>query len=208
MFLVIPFVEFLRMLGVDINVHHENPATFLCHVSVSSVKSGRHRFTSSRWHPDLTPGAGETRDTNWVAILGDIPQIPGLLSAIFRLIEAHRNEIQAQPASFAANRSDCSARGSGTRGFASFQAHLCLRRLSQLTPAAVTPERAAPAAGRCAARFLRGMRAQKADQKRHHHRTLRHGGYDRVRTARNASPRRLVAKPLLPYRFAWPQTDA
>src|SRR3984893_11247466 len=58
----------------------------------------------------------------------------GLLSAIFRLIEAHRNEIRAQPASFAANRSGRSPRGSGTRGFASFQAHLCLRRLSHLTP--------------------------------------------------------------------------
>jgi hypothetical protein len=41
----------------------------------------------------------------------------------------------------------CSARGSGTRGVASFQAHLCLRRLSHLTPAALMPERAAPAAG-------------------------------------------------------------
>jgi len=56
--------------------------------------------------------------TNWGAILADIPQIPGLLGAIFRLIEAHRNEIRAQPASFAANRSGCSPRGSGTRGFA------------------------------------------------------------------------------------------
>src|SRR5216684_8216432 len=149
MFLVIPFVEFLHVLGVDINVHHKNPATFLCHMSVSSVKSSRHRFASSRWYPDLTPGSpGETRDTNRGAILGDIPQIPRLLSAIFRLIEAHRNEIQAQPASFAANRSGCSARGSRIRGFASFQAHLCLRRLSHLTPAAVMPERAAPAAGR------------------------------------------------------------
>src|SRR6266487_469227 len=161
MFLVIPLVEFLHVLGVDINVHHENPATFLCHMSVSSVKHSRHRFASSRphaWSP------GETRDTNWGAVLGDIPQIPGLLSAIFRLIEAHRNEIQAQPASFAANRSGCSARGSGTRGFASFQAHLCLRRLSHLTPAAVMPERAAPA------------------------------GYDWARTGRNANPRALVAK--------------
>src|SRR5258707_10631211 len=63
----------------------------------------------------LAPGPhawspGETRDTNWGAILADIPQIPGLLSAIFRLIEAHRNEIRAQPASFAANRSGCSPR--------------------------------------------------------------------------------------------------
>src|SRR6266699_2799355 len=116
MFLVIPFVEFLHVLGVDINVHHENPATFLRHVSVSSAKRSRHRFASSRWHPVHTPGAQERHETP----TGDIPQIPGPLSAIFRLIEAHRNEIQAQPASFAANRSGCSARGSGTRGFASF----------------------------------------------------------------------------------------
>src|ERR1700730_18060398 len=34
----------------------------------------------------------------------------GRLSAIFRLIEAHRNEIRAQPVSFAANRSGCSPR--------------------------------------------------------------------------------------------------
>src|ERR1700720_671988 len=55
MFLVIPLVEFLHVLGVDINVHHENPATFLCHMSVSSVKRSRHRFASSRWHPVLSP---------------------------------------------------------------------------------------------------------------------------------------------------------
>src|ERR1700739_4845707 len=104
MFLVIPLVEFLHVLGVDINVHHENPATFLCHVRLLceaqppsfclvSLAPGPHA-----WSP------GETRDTNWGAILAEIPQIPGLLSAIFRLIEAHRNEIRAQPASFAANR--------------------------------------------------------------------------------------------------------
>src|SRR5947208_14891271 len=111
MFLVIPLVEFLHVLGVDINVDHENPATFLCHVSVSSVKRSRHRFCLV----SLAPGPhawspGETRDTNWGAILADIPQISRLLSAIFRLIEAHRNEIRAQPASFAANRSGCSPR--------------------------------------------------------------------------------------------------
>ena len=72
----------------------------------------------------------------------------GRLSAIFRLIEARRNEIRVQPVSFAANRSGCSPRGSGTRGFASFQAQLCLRRLSHLTPAAVMPERAAQGARR------------------------------------------------------------
>ena len=38
MFLVIPLVEFLCVLGVDIDLHHENPATFLCHLSVSSMK--------------------------------------------------------------------------------------------------------------------------------------------------------------------------
>src|SRR5215213_6011408 len=59
MFFVIPLVEFLRMLGVDINVHHENSATFLRHVSVSSVKRNRYRFAASRWHPVLTPGAQE-----------------------------------------------------------------------------------------------------------------------------------------------------
>src|SRR5271154_6330736 len=72
MFIVIPLVEFLHVLGVDINVHHENPATFLCHVSVSSVKRSRHRFASSRWHPVLNAWSpGETRDTNWGAILAN-----------------------------------------------------------------------------------------------------------------------------------------
>src|SRR5262245_21744973 len=51
MFLIIPLVEFLHVLGVDINVHHENPATFLCHVP------GPHARTP-----------GKTRDTNWGAI--------------------------------------------------------------------------------------------------------------------------------------------
>jgi hypothetical protein len=51
-------------------------------------------------------------------ILTDIPRIPGLLSAIFRLIEARRDDIRPQPASFAANCSGCSPRGSGTRAFA------------------------------------------------------------------------------------------
>src|SRR5215212_6621237 len=95
MFLVIPFVEFLHVLGVDINVHHEDPAAFLCHMSVSSV-------TRSGCLISLEPGPhawrpGEASDINRGAILGDIPQIPGPLRAIFRLIEAHRNEIEAQP---------------------------------------------------------------------------------------------------------------
>src|SRR5947209_42283 len=44
MFLVIPLVEFLHVLRVDIHVHHENPATFLCHMSVSSVKRSPPSF--------------------------------------------------------------------------------------------------------------------------------------------------------------------
>ena len=87
MFLVLPLVEFLYVLGVDINVHHENPATFLWHVSVSSVKRSRHRFASSRWYPVLTPGAQERHETaNWGALLADLPQIQELLSAILGLI--------------------------------------------------------------------------------------------------------------------------
>jgi hypothetical protein len=74
------------------------------------------------------------------------------LSAIFRLIEAHRNEIRPQPASFAANRSGCSPRGSGTRAFAFIQAHLCLRRLFAETGAVAAvdldPIRAIALAGR------------------------------------------------------------
>jgi hypothetical protein len=36
------------------------------------------------------------RDTHWGAILADISQIAGPLSAIFHLIEAHRNKVGAQ----------------------------------------------------------------------------------------------------------------
>jgi hypothetical protein len=49
-----------------------------------------------------------------ILALADIPRIPGLLSAIFRLIEAHRNEIRPQPASFAANRSGGTVKLRGT----------------------------------------------------------------------------------------------
>src|SRR5947208_6192272 len=52
------------------------------------------------------------------------------------------------------------------------------------------------------------MRAQKADQGGITTEFLRHGGYDWARTGRNANPRALVAKQLLPYCFAWPQIDA
>src|SRR6516162_10550280 len=103
MFLVIPLVEFLHVLGVDINVHHENPATFLCHVSVSSVKRSRHRFASSRWHPVLTPGAQERNETsNWGAILADFPRFRGCRARSSVSSRHTAMKIRAQPASFAA----------------------------------------------------------------------------------------------------------
>src|ERR1700739_2824099 len=91
MFLVIPLVEFLHVLGVDINVHHENPATFLCHVRLLceaqppsfclvSLAPGPHA-----WSP------GETRDTNWEAILADVSQIPGLLRRDLPPVRRRRN---------------------------------------------------------------------------------------------------------------------
>src|SRR5215208_6480881 len=70
MFLVIPLVEFLHVLGVDINVHHENPTTFLCHVSVSSVKRSRYRFASfigtrsSRLEPGTASPSVSLEDTS------------------------------------------------------------------------------------------------------------------------------------------------
>src|SRR5437773_5631742 len=98
MFLVIPFVEFLHVLGVDINVHHENPATFLGHMSVSSVKSSRHRFAPGphAWRP------GETRDTNWGAILADIPRFRGCcarssVSSRHAAMKFARNQPRSQP---------------------------------------------------------------------------------------------------------------
>ena len=67
------------------------------------------------------------------AILGDIPQIPGLLNAIFRLSEPHRNEIQAQPAPFAANRG---------KGLAENTLTARPRCLAWVPPSAAMPERA------------------------------------------------------------------
>src|SRR5271165_4599640 len=129
MFLVIPLVEFLHVLGVDINVHHENPATLLCHISVSSVKRSRHRFASS-----LAPRSSRLEPT-----IDTRQQLGSHLSrhspdsgASERDLPSHRGTPQRN-SSFPANRSGCSPRGSGTRGFASFQAHPCLRRLSHLT---------------------------------------------------------------------------
>jgi hypothetical protein len=56
--------------------------------------------------------------------LTDIPQIPGLLSVIFRLIEARRNEIRSQLPLFEAKSSGCPPRSAGTRCFAFIKAHL------------------------------------------------------------------------------------
>ena len=64
----------------------------------------------------------------------DIPQIPGLLSVIFCLIEAHRKEIRSQLPLFEAKSSGCPPRSAGTRCFAFIKAHLCRRRLPHLTP--------------------------------------------------------------------------
>ena len=61
----------------------------------------------------------------------DISQIPGLLSAIFRLIEARRNEIRSQLPLLEAKSSGCPPRSAGTRCFAFIKAHLCRRCLSQ-----------------------------------------------------------------------------
>src|SRR4029453_19192029 len=51
MFGVIPLVEFLGVLGLDIDVNQKNPSTFVCHVSVLSVAYRLHRVASSRLHP-------------------------------------------------------------------------------------------------------------------------------------------------------------
>jgi hypothetical protein len=62
------------------------------------------------------PGAKERHETpTGEPSLGDITQIPRLLRAIFRLVEAHRNEIEGQPTSFGASRSGCSLHGSVAR---------------------------------------------------------------------------------------------
>jgi hypothetical protein len=64
------------------------------------VKRSRYRFASSHWYPVLTPGAQERHETtNWRVILAGILQIQELLSVILGLIQAHRNEIRAKPAS-------------------------------------------------------------------------------------------------------------
>jgi hypothetical protein len=51
-------------------------------------------------------------------VYSDIPQIPGLLSVIFRLIEPRRNEIRSQLPLFEAKSSGCPPRRAGTRCFA------------------------------------------------------------------------------------------
>src|SRR5215472_14415439 len=96
MFLVVPLVEFLHVLGADINVHHENPATFLCHVSVSSVKRSCQCFSSSRWAP--SPHAWSPRETR--AILGlTLPRLSNdWMSAWFGGLLVPRSRIPSIPA--------------------------------------------------------------------------------------------------------------
>jgi hypothetical protein len=55
---------------------------------------------------------------------------------IFRLIEAHRNEIRSQLPLFEAKSWGCPPRSAGTRWFAFIKAHLCRLRLPHLTPSA------------------------------------------------------------------------
>src|SRR5881296_2486077 len=51
MFRVIPLIEFLVVLGVDIDVHQKNPSAFVSHRSVLSVVHRCHRVATSRVHP-------------------------------------------------------------------------------------------------------------------------------------------------------------
>jgi hypothetical protein len=66
-------------------------------------------------------------------VISDIARIPGPSSAIFRLIEAHRNEIRPQPTLVGSQIVRFLPRRAETRGLAFIKAHLCRRRLSYLT---------------------------------------------------------------------------
>src|SRR6058998_3245319 len=58
---VIPLIEFLVVLGVDIDVHQKNPSAFVSHRSVLSIVHRCHRAATSRLHPPgrLKPGQDE-----------------------------------------------------------------------------------------------------------------------------------------------------
>src|SRR5262245_37252967 len=98
MFLVVPLVEFRRVLDVDIDVNHENPATFLCHVSTSSVERSRRPALGPRaW------SAGGTRGTNRGAVPADIPRFRGCrarssVSSGHTAMKFRSNEPGSQPA--------------------------------------------------------------------------------------------------------------
>jgi hypothetical protein len=126
-----------RRMIEDMKVRNLSPVTQRCYVH-AVAKFARY-FNRS---PDRL-GLTDVRTYQT-----DIPQIPGLLSAIFRLIEARRNEIRSQLPPFEAKSSGCPPRSAGTRCFAFIKAHLCRRRLPHLTHLPVMPVPAAPAAGR------------------------------------------------------------
>src|SRR6266446_5356742 len=61
MFRVIPFVEFLVVLGVDIDVHQKNPSAFVCHVSVPLCRVSFPSCCLVACAPALTPEAHARR---------------------------------------------------------------------------------------------------------------------------------------------------
>src|SRR6202043_4010367 len=153
MFLVIPLVEFLHVLGVDINVHHENPATFLCHVSVSSVKRSRHRLPRlvgtrpSRLEP--------SRDTR--RQLGShLSRLSPDSGAVERDLPSHRGTPQWNSGATSLVRSQ----SFGLLASRVRNSWLCFIPGTPLPSPSVSsdtaagmPERAAPVAGRSATRF-------------------------------------------------------
>src|ERR1044071_3800301 len=76
MFLVIPLVEFRRVLGVDINVHHENPATLLCHLYISSVNRGRHCCCLSSSASSVGDAAGSAGPGRYHQVPPRTPTLP------------------------------------------------------------------------------------------------------------------------------------
>ena len=83
-----------------------------------------------------------------LVLFSDIPRIPGLVGAIFRLSEARRNEILSQPTRWRSKWRVARPCCAGTRCFAFIKAHLCRRRLSHLTDLRFMLARAALAAVR------------------------------------------------------------
>jgi hypothetical protein len=83
----------------------------------------------------ITPESGQaisTAATN--ARKSDIPQIPGRLGVIFRLIEARRSGIRSQPPPFSGQTVGLLGLRGCSRCFAFSTPHLSRRRLSHLPP--------------------------------------------------------------------------